>query len=90
MCDTVVTHTAPSWCENANHDGLLNLAKNDPTLLDDIDCERHEVDKIYELLKAAGHPMHNWIYGHFHNSWHADIDGTMFSMLDCEELKQLY
>ena len=90
MCDTVVTHTAPSWCKKANHDGLLNLAKNDPTLLDDVDRERHEVDKIYEHLKAAGHPMHNWIYGHFHNSWHADIDGTMFSMLDCEELKQLY
>ena len=90
MCDTVVTHTAPSWCEMANYDRLLNLAKNDPSLLDDVDRERHEVDKIYEHLKAAGHPMHNWIYGHFHNSWHADIDGTMFSMLDCEELKQIY
>ena len=88
--DTVVTHTAPKFCEMVSHDGLLKLAETDSALLDDVKEERQRASLIYERLKADGHPMKDWIYGHFHRSWHASIDDTMFSMLDCEELKQLY
>ena len=35
------------------------------------------------------HPLHNWFYGHFHQSWHQEIDGVQYNMLDCMELREL-
>lgn len=83
--DTVVSHTAPSFCEKIDHSGLNQWAKHDPTLLDDVASERNTMDKIYGSLKASGHPVGNWYYGHFHESWTSFINNIRFKMLNIIE-----
>lgn len=84
--DIVVTHTAPSFCEFKTKGGLSSWALNDPTLLEECDAERHTMDTILAHLKRDGHPLERWYYGHFHNSWHSEIDGVWYKMLDIKEL----
>ena len=84
--DTVVTHTAPSMCEFKSKQGLATWAQCDATLLDDCNAERAAMDDIIVHLKQDKHPLERWYYGHFHNSWHSEIDGVWFKMLDIMEL----
>ena len=30
-----------------------------------------------------------WFYGHFHESWHSEIEGVKYNMLDCMELREI-
>ena len=85
--DTIVTHTAPSFCELQSKAGLESWAKNDDTLMYDIQQERSTMDNIHNALK--GHPITHWCYGHFHQSWHSTIDGILFKMLDIMELYEI-
>ncbi|MBO4369744.1 MAG: metallophosphoesterase [Paludibacteraceae bacterium] len=85
--DTVVTHTAPSFCEVTSKTGLEDWARIDTTLLRDVDEEQLTMDRIYDKLK--GLPITHWCYGHFHQSWHAFIEGTLFKMLDIMELYEV-
>ena len=87
--DTVVTHTAPSFCELITKDGLMGWATRDATLLEDCERERAILDRIFESLLEAGQPITHWYYGHFHQSWSASINGNLFSMLDNMEFKEL-
>ena len=87
--DIVVTHTAPSFCEYQSKQGLATWAQEDPTLLDECDAERAAMDKILAHLKRDGHPLERWYYGHFHNSWHSEMDGVWFKMLDIMELLEI-
>ena len=87
--DTVVTHTAPSFCELISKDGLTDWAVSDPDLLSDCTKERETMDCIYNYLKSAGHPVSHWYYGHFHQSWNSEIDGILFSLLDIMEFKEI-
>ena len=87
--DTVVTHTAPSFCEMKSHQGLHDWAIRDEDLLDDVKNERRVMNQLHEFLIARKHPLHNWFYGHFHQSWHQEIDGVQYNMLDCMELREL-
>lgn len=87
--DIVVTHTAPSICEFKSKQGLATWAQYDATLLDDCDAERSAMDKILVHLKHDRHPLERWYYGHFHNSWHSEIDGVWFKMLDVTELLEV-
>ena len=84
--DTVITHTAPSFCELQSKDGLLSWAANDAELITDVEQERKVMDAIYTHLKQAGHPVTHWCYGHYHQSWHSSIEGILFKMLDIMEL----
>jgi hypothetical protein len=84
-----VTHTAPSFCELQNKDGLLQWAIYDDGLLDDVQSERETMDAIYETLKANCNTFSHWYYGHFHQSWHSSINGVLFKMLDIMELAEL-
>ena len=84
--DTVVTHTAPSMCAFQSKRGLATWAQCDATLLDDCNAERAAMDDIIVHLKQDKHPLERWYYGHFHNSWHSEIDGVWFKMLDIMEL----
>lgn len=61
------------------------FAQSDPTLLKDVQTERETMDAIFHKLTADGHPVGNWFYGHFHQSWNADISGVRFKMLDIME-----
>ena len=85
--DTVVTHTAPSFCELQSKNGLSSWAVKDPELMQDIQEERSTMDAIYECLK--GHSITHWYYGHFHQSWHSPIEGVFFKMLDIMELHEI-
>ena len=87
--DTVVTHTAPSFCELQNKNGLLQWAIYDNSLLDDVQNERETMDAIYAYLRAETETLTHWYYGHFHQSWHSSIDGVLFKMLDIMELAEL-
>ncbi len=88
--DIVVTHSSPSFCERSSHLGLEAWAMDDEHLLDDVKYERQVMDDIYHYLYEKNHPLQSWYYGHFHESWHAEIDGVMFHMLDILELREIY
>lgn len=87
--DTVITHTSPSFCELSSHHFLEDWAKRDTNLMDDIKYERQVMDDIYNYLFTKNHPLRYWYYGHFHESWHAQIDDVMFHMLDIMELREI-
>jgi len=87
--DTVVTHTAPSFCELSSKAGLKSWAVQDPGLIWDTDKERKTMDDIFNALRTHGHPVERWYYGHFHQSWNGWREGVIFSMLDTEEFKEI-
>jgi len=87
--DTIVTHTAPSFCEKQDHAFLHDWAQMDPTLIDDVSMERQTMDQIHDCIKQKGIPVQNWLYGHFHESWTSFIDGIRFKMLDIMEFYDL-
>ncbi|MBR6269483.1 MAG: metallophosphatase family protein [Bacteroidales bacterium] len=88
--DTVVTHTAPSFCETAGWKStcLKPWATNDPALLEDVDKERATMDKIYERI-AVRHWVRRWFYGHFHWSWCGEREHILFTLLGIEEFKEI-
>jgi hypothetical protein len=79
--DTVITHTSPSFCKLSSHFGLLDWAERDETLLEDVEHERKVMDSLYDYLYKKNHPIRHWLYGHFHQSWHCEIDGIIYDML---------
>jgi len=87
--DTVITHTAPSFCELFSKNCLCEWAALDPEIANDCKRERETIDLIFERLKADGHPVTHWYYGHFHQSWNSVIEGISFSMLDIMEFKEM-
>ncbi len=89
--DTVVTHTAPSFCELTSKGGLLaEMAIRDENLMEDAENERKVMNKIFDYLTSNRHPLRYWFYGHFHKSWQAvDDDGIQYNMLNIMELKEL-
>lgn len=87
--DTVITHTAPSFCELISKSGLSEWSALDSSILSDCESERRTMDQIYDHLKSDGHPLRHWYYGHFHQSWNSEIGGVLFSMLDIMELKEV-
>lgn len=86
--DAVIAHTAPSFCEMKSKSGLINMAIRDEDLMAHVKYERQVMDKILDYLKSHHHPLHEWIYGHFHQSWHQEIEGVQYTMLDIMELKE--
>lgn len=90
VIDTVVTHTAPSFCEKTQKTGIEEWCRVDSALVEDLDSERKTMDKIYDFLVDNKQPIRDWVYGHFHWSWNAWIDGINFTMLNINELKGLY
>ena len=83
--DTVVTHTAPSFCGFAAPPAFIK----DAVLLADLRHERDVMDSLLSHLYHDGHPLRHWYFGHFHNSWSAAIDGVNFTLLDIMEMKEL-
>lgn len=87
--DTVVTHTAPSFCELLTKNGLQGYAEDDTTLIEDVENERKTMDCIHHYLVSNHHLLRHWFYGHFHQSWHSTIGDCTFNMLDIMELREL-
>ncbi len=87
--DVVVSHTAPSFYELISRQGIQNWLTKDEDLLQDIKAERKVMDSIQAYLYAHSHPVERWYYGHFHQSWHNEIDDIKYNMLNCLELGDL-
>lgn len=86
--DTVVTHTAPSFCEYTDKRGIEKWLSGDPTLLQDVTHERVQMDLLHSAIFDGGHPLQHWFYGHFHDNWHQEIDGVVYDMLGEHCLKE--
>ncbi len=87
--DTVITHTSPSFCEKSSHFALEDWALHDATLLEDVSKERKTMDDILGYLWEHNHPLTAWYYGHFHESWHSEIEGIRYHLLDIMELREV-
>ena len=87
--DTVVTHTAPSFCELRTKDGLKAWTVYDPALVWDCSKERETMDDILACLQQNHHAVERWYYGHFHSSWSDMIGGVRYTMLNILEFKEL-
>lgn len=87
--DAVVTHTAPSFCELLTKNGLATWLIQDSELSVDCHNERDTLDKLYNFLQQNGHPLKQWYYGHFHESWYGNISGVEFSMLGIMDFKSM-
>lgn len=87
--DTVVTHTAPSFCYPTTKSGIEMWMSKDPDLSRDIDDERAAMDKIHNRLLADRHPLSLWFYGHYHNTCNDRIAGVDFHMLDIGQIREI-
>lgn len=84
--DVVATHTAPSFVYPYTKDGIKYWIENDLPLGKDCDDERKCMDDIYNKLKECGHPVKEWIYGHFHTHEENDYEGVHFTLLDMDRM----
>ena len=64
--------------------------------IDDIimSCSKREKKDLYKALLEDGDVLSekekiHWLYGHYHHSWHAEIDGIHYTMLKTFEMKEL-
>jgi len=57
--------------------------------LADVKHERKVMDDIHAHLLDKSHPLRHWFYGHYHQSWNAEIDGVVYDMLDTMDLREL-
>ena len=88
--DTVVTHCAPSMCERTTlPDWVLRYQEQDHNLLYALKAERMIMDDLLLRLRKDKHPVRQWFYGHYHDSWQANIEGIDYTMLNIMELKEL-
>lgn len=87
--DTVITHTAPDFCEKRSKSGLIEWVKLDPHLLNDIALERLSMTSLYDELVENGHPLERWYYGHFHMTAHYCKSEMYFVAIDALEFKSM-
>lgn len=86
--DYVVTHTCPSFAYPLTKDGVKSWMVYDSKLEKDLDIERGIMDNIYNRLKKDNHPIEEWIYGHFHNTYSMEYENTTFKLLS--DLRNYY
>lgn len=86
--DIIVTHSAPTFCYPFTKGGfVMEYAKNDPTLLDDIQTERETLTKVWEDYKDT---ITHWYYGHYHANNMQCIDNVWFKLLGVGEIVRHY
>ena len=84
--DTVVTHSAPDFCEPIAKNNVAEWMEIDKELEEDLNKERTNITTLYNLLKENGNNVTNWFYGHFHKHYNNVINGTKFIGLDMGRL----
>jgi predicted phosphodiesterase len=86
-CDTVVTHSAPSFCNPTTKDfsNIQWAIDDDPALLEELPIEREYFTDVFSVL-CETNPPKNWYYGHFHTSLEERIHDCKFRCLDINEL----
>lgn len=93
----VITHSCPDMIEPYNYvnnsymsHGLKveSMSGIDPELKNDINNERINITKMYDILKQKNN-IKNWYFGHFHRSQRQDFENTVFYTLDINEFKEV-
>jgi hypothetical protein len=80
--DTLVSHTAPSWCfPQAFNEMVYSWAREDADLLEELTDERAVMDEIAKVCQPSLH-----LYGHFHDSWSEEINGCKHRLLNINEI----
>lgn len=87
--DTVITHTAPSFCPPQTNIGIAEWLRKDPDLETDLANERKTMDAIWQELKHQGYTIRQWWYAHFHRSTWIQLYDCYFRMLDIDETDHL-
>lgn len=87
--DVVITHVAPSFCLQKKQYIIDDWWLRDMNIYSEIMGERKVMDNICAFLKGHNHPLQHWFYGHIHESWHDEIDGVNYRLLDIMQLHKL-
>lgn len=86
--DIIVTHSAPTFCYPfTKGDFVMEYAKNDSTLLEDMQIERETLTKVWEDYKDT---ITHWYYGHYHQTNMQHIDNVWFKLLGIGEIVMHY
>ena len=65
----------------------MEYAKNDSTLLEDMQIERETLTKVWEDYRDT---ITHWYYGHYHQTNMQHIDNVLFKLLDVGEIVMHY
>ena len=80
--DTLITHTAPTWCFPQRFNQMVyDWAKDDGYLLEELILEREVMGEIFKVCQPSLH-----LYGHFHDSWNEEISGCKHRLLNINEI----
>lgn len=80
--DTLITHTAPTWCFPQRFNQMVyDWAKDDGYLLEELILEREVMGEIFKVCQPSLH-----LYGHFHDSWNEEINGCKHRLLNINEI----
>ena len=80
--DTLVSHTAPSWCfPQGFNEMVYSWAREDADLLEELTDERAVMSEIAKVCQPSLH-----LYGHFHDSWSEEINGCKHRLLNINEI----
>jgi DNA repair exonuclease SbcCD nuclease subunit len=84
--DRVVTHSAPDMTPPFTKGGFVeSKMRKDPDLCSDIETERSELTRMYNILKESGGSVTHWYYGHFHRTHVYNTNVCGFRCLDVNE-----
>ena len=91
--DVLVTHTTPEFCFpylSESHSQMVeDNAKIDKYLKLDLAKERHDVGRLFELLKEKNNIKYH-AYGHFHSSHTDEFNECKHTLLNIYEFKELF
>ena len=92
----VVTHTCPKFADPINNVGIPthgylveSFAAEDAQLKKDLDKEREDMTKMYEILIQNNY-ITKWFYGHFHRRNAMYYEDTDFIMLGINEFRDVW
>jgi len=92
--DVVISHTAPEWCYPDNRNGfgpfVDEFAYDDDKLYTDLDKERKDVTKMFQILEKNGNTIQYHAYGHFHSSQITMNRYCNHYLLGINEFRELY
>lgn len=85
--DIIAAHSAPHFAfPQVLANIVLDFAKRDTTLLQELGRERHLLTKIYEEIKNNNPNLCKFIYGHFHQYRNEIINDVNFICLEPNQL----
>lgn len=92
--DRVITHNAPHFCpptDAAKSDFIKDMVKvyGDWSLLHEVEQERLDITKMFEILKSNENPVMSWHHGHFHRSSKFSHNDCVFTCLAIDEFKEV-